>query len=232
MKIINTYRRSLNDPESIKELKTRGWVVLNNVAPSQELVEKLLSPIGNLIPQYGQKKFWKVEAKVSGQGTSLGDQMLRLHTELAEFQNPPEYVALYVEDTSAEGGAFRLCDLRPFLTQLDQDDVLFFMNEVMTIKAEGEIARLYGEYSYTAPILSVFEDGLRIRLDQHFIDVNGTDRIKQLRDRIMKYSESNTYEQRLPKGTLVIWDNRFVLHGRTAFSGGLRKLWRCCIRTN
>jgi alpha-ketoglutarate-dependent taurine dioxygenase len=221
---------SLHDPAALGALARLGWVMLEAVPPLEAQVAELLSPLGTLMPQYGQRKFWAVEARDSGKGTSLGNLALRLHTELAEFESPPDYVALYAERPAAEGGALLLCDVRPFLASLTAPELGTLLTAEMTVKAEGSIADRYGDFSYTGPILSPSPFGLRLRLDQHFIDRNGPPAVRDFRDRLMVYAERTTVEVRQPRASLIIWDNRSVLHGRTAFEDGARRLWRCCIR--
>ncbi len=221
---------NLLDPLALSILRQSGWVTLKNIAPLEPLIEALLSPIGSLIPQYGQKKFWAVETKEKAQGTSLGDQELRLHTELAEFSEPPEYVALYAEQPANEGGKLRLLDSRPFIASLTEKELNEIFAAEMTIKAEGPIAIRHGEFAYTGPIFSISPHGLQLKFDQCFIDQNAPDIIKSFRDRLLKYAEINSIEIKQKKGTLLIWDNRFILHGRSSFSDSERRLWRCCIR--
>jgi len=220
----------LLDPSALSMLRQNGWVLLKNIAPLEQLVEALLTPIGSLMPQYGQKKFWAVEVKDKDQGTSLGDQELRLHTELAEFSDPPEYVALYAEQPANEGGRLRLLDSRPFLASLTANELSDILTTEMTVKAEDPIAIRYGEFSYTGPILNISSHGLRLKFDQCFIDQNASDVIKSFRDRLLEYAVDNSIDIKQEKGTLLIWDNRFILHGRSAFTDSERRLWRCCVR--
>lgn len=221
---------NLLDPLVLHTLTRCGWVMLEAVPPIEDQVAALLSPLGELIPQYGQKKFWMVEARDVGKGTSLGNQELRLHTELAEFEAPADYIALYAEQPAEVGGVLRLCDSRRFMASLPPSELNMLLTTEMTIKAEGQIAEQYGEYSYTGPILSVSPHGLRLRFDQCFIDKNGPEIVRAFRDRLMLYAKDITFEIKQKRASLIIWDNRFMLHGRSAFVGQKRRLWRCCIR--
>lgn len=218
------------DDVAREALRQTGWVMLEGIPPSEAQVESLLTPLGTLMPQYGRKKFWAVKSIDQGKGTSLGDRELGLHTELAEFSEPPEYVALYAEKPAQTGGALRLCDVRAFLASLSKEELTLLLTESLTVKAEDPIASRYGEYSYTGPILDISPRGITLRLDQYFINLNGSQAIRNFRDRLVEFSKDKTVEIKQEKGSLVIWDNRFVVHGRSAFEGQERCLWRCCIK--
>jgi hypothetical protein len=139
-------------------------------------------------------------------------------------------VALYAEQPAKDGGALCLCDTRPFLASLTASELSALLAAEMTVRAEGPIAERYGDFSYTGPILSPSSFGLRLRLDQHFIDQNGPPEIRAFRDRLIIYADGAKVEVKQPQASLMIWDNRFVVHGRSSFADKARRLWRCCIR--
>ena len=216
--------------EAINTLSTQGWVLLSNVAAVERQIAEILAPLGPVMPQYGQLPFWRVEARDIGKGTSLGDQELRLHTELAEFETPPRYVALFAEKPAEYGGALRLFDTRKFIAALTPEELKPLLSINMTVRAEDQIAKRYGDYSYTGPILSVTPHGLRLRFDQYYIDDNGSKEIREFRDRLVEYAEEWIVEIKQPKASLLIWDNHYVVHGRSSFTSSKRRIWRCCIR--
>lgn len=227
---LDQHRPEVLDAKALQHLDEVGWVVLYNLAPLEALIEQVLAPLGELVPQYGQKRFWPVETRDAGLGTSLGDAALRLHTELAEFAEPPDYVSLYAERQAEKGGVLELFDTRQLLASLTRQEVDALMSTPLTISAEPPIADRFGAYTYTGPLLLLDSKGLRLRMDQAFVDIDGAPVHRALRDRLNEAAKGRKTSIRQEPGSLVIWNNRYIVHGRTAFSGGDRRLWRSCIR--
>lgn len=211
-------------------LATKGWIVLRDIPASKPIITAHLSALGRLLPQYRRQTFWLVANQNPGEGTSLGSEDVDFHTELAEFQNPPEYVALYCEKQAQAGGALKLCDLRPLIKSLSSNDLELLMAVEVTVRTEDVIADKYGEFAFTAPILSAEGTNLRIRFDYDFVKDDSPAAAKKFKNQVKQYALDHTIQITQEPGSLVVWDNRFIVHGRTAFLGGERKLWRCCIQ--
>lgn len=219
----------LNSQAPMDRLQKWGWVVIDEVPVDKVVVETMLANLGDLQPQYGGAKFWDVVPKKPGKGTSIGDRELPFHTELAEFPEPPEYVALYCIRAAAVGGALRLLDISPLLEALSPEEVEELAQASVTITCEEEIARSHGQMSFAAPVLSRQRGRLAVRFDPPINDTSTPVCIRAFTARLLAFAKDRAVAFVQPPGTLAVWDNHRVLHGRTAFQGTDRHLWRCCI---
>lgn len=220
----------LNAPAGRARLQKAGWVVIEDVPADKTEVELALAQLGALQPQYGDLMFWDVMPKSPGKGTSIGDRELSFHTELAEFADPPRYVALYCIRPAASGGALRLLDLRPMLEALPQAHISALLLEPVTVYCEDEIARLHGNRAFAAPVLSWRDGQLAVRYDPPQIDASTPDALRDFADRMLTADELHVVSFVQPAQSLAIWDNWRIAHGRTAFEGTERHLWRCCVK--
>ncbi len=219
----------MEQSEPYDQLLRIGWIVLEDVSREQDLIEKLLGRLGELQPQYGGIRFWDVVPRKPGEHTSIGDQKIDLHTELAEYPQPPDYVALYCVKQAKRGGALHLLDVQPLLESLTPTEVSDLLETEMTIMCEPSIAEEYGDISISAPILSRVRDHLSVRFDSTFIDSGSPKCVRDFRDRVMALAAEHTVRFVQSGGALVIWDNLRVLHGRSRFNDPDRHLWRCCV---
>lgn len=197
---------------------------------SKQHIETLLEPLGTLIPQYGGKRFWEVKASHPGEGTSIGDQAISLHTELVEFPKPPEYIALYCIKAAPQGGDLILFDSARFIRQLSASEKSRLSQCEMTFAVEDTIGDQYGSLEFNAPILSQSNDRWILRFDQDFIDEETDPHIRSFQRRLAYVAKQEQVSLRQKEHSLLIWENGRVLHGRTGFDSSERLLWRCCIK--
>jgi alpha-ketoglutarate-dependent taurine dioxygenase len=219
----------LESQTPMKRLDAAGWVVIDDVPQDKMVVETILANLGELQPQYGGEKFWNVLPRKPGKGSSIGDQALPFHTELAEFPEPPEYVALYCIRAADVGGALRLVDVFPLLNSVSQQELEELAQVQVTITCDEEIAALYGKMAFTGPLLSRQRNRLAIRFDPPSDLGSLPACIRAFTARLLEFAEERAITFAQPPGTLMVWNNRRVLHGRTAFQGTDRHLWRCCV---
>ena len=220
----------LNTPAGMARLQESGWVVIEDVPAAKAEVELALARLGALQPQYSGLTFWDVIPKSPGKGTSIGDRELSFHTELAEFADPPRYVALYCLRPAVSGGALKLLDLRPVLEALSAAKISVLMQEPVTVYCEDEIARAHGNIAFTAPVLSRRDGQLAVRYDPPQIDASTPASLRDFADRILTLGEQHLASFVQQAESLAIWDNWRIVHGRTAFEGTERHLWRCCVK--
>ncbi len=222
---------SLRDATRIRsELWRCGWVRIDGVPAAKEVVEAILEQLGSLQPQYGGRICWDVIPKCPGQGTSIGNSKIDFHTELAEFPEPPRYVALYCLRPSQKGGALMLLDLRTLIDRLPPALMEALLRDPVTVRCEDAIAEVHGHRAFSAPPLSRRSDALLLRYDPMPSGGTLSEALNELTTLIDEFRPGHLVEFVQPAGSLVIWDNWCVVHGRTAFEGAERHLWRYCIK--
>lgn len=224
-----SYESWVCSTQPIDQLKRSCWLRIDGVPADKCSVGQSLARLGLLQPQYGGMTCWDVVPKSPGEGTSIGNKAIDFHTELAEFPAPPRYVALYCLRPAHSGGALRLLDLEPLLNSLRPSLTEALLHDLVTVCCEEAIAEEHGSRRFSAPTLSWRAEGLMVRYDPLSIDGNMPDALRELVDLIREYAAEHAFAFVQPAGSLVIWDNWRVVHGRTAFDGGERHLWRFCI---
>ena len=208
------------------------WVEISDLPPCKSRVQQALERIGQLVPQYGGTLFWDVVPLKTGEKSSIGDREISLHTELAEFQTPPDYMALYCIRASSQGGRLVLFDTRGFIDRLPKARKEALSKIPMRIALENPISDTFGELETNAPVLELEDGRWALRLDQDFIDLKSDPMIRAFQADLLNEAKSNSVELHQAEGALLIWDNKRILHGRSGFSDLNRHLWRCCIKSS
>lgn len=227
-----SYDSWFSSTQPLTKLQKYCWVRIDDVPVEQQLVEGVLARLGSLQPQYNDIICWDVVPKCPGYGSSLGDRGIDLHTELAEFPEPPRYVALYCVRPARTGGALKLLDLRPLIGRLPTSLIETLQREPVTVYCEDKIAKQYGLHSFTAPTLSRRADGPLVRYDPLSVEGTMPHALREFMDLIGEYAREHAIELLQTAGSLVIWDNWCVIHGRTGFDDADRHLWRYCIKAS
>lgn len=241
------YEAYLNDLETyrstIRALRDNGLVFIKNVPESEQSVVNIAEKIGPLRNSfYGMT--WDVKSVPKAVNVAYTAQHLGFHMDLLYMANPPKLQFLHCLRSSAAGGASLFSDSYQAIEEMVQDgvpnvDQLEYTSTVFHYNKDGK------QYMQNRPFLEMpvhFRNARKTGRITPFIDnVNWSPpfqgphiarevlgqpeqllRWHQLTNEFKKRTESekNVFEKKMAPGECVIFDNRRILHARTAFDPG------------
>ena len=221
----------------MEQLDQDGLILVKNMPSTPEA----LNDVANRIDYQRQTNFGVTfEVKSSPKPINLAytSLALPLHTDLSNFETPPGYQFLHCLANDCEGGESVFADgLRvledmrrdapnhfellakhavPFRFHDDSHDIRHH-HPVINLDHNGNIVEL----KYNAHLASIFDLSESIMHDYY---IAYRDLMARLR------SEQYRIQFRLSAGTMAVFDNRRVLHGREAFAAtGNRHLRGCYV---
>ncbi|KAI5208972.1 Clavaminate synthase-like protein [Aureobasidium subglaciale] len=234
----------------LRQLHTYGLVFIKNVPEAEASVIETANRIGPLKNTfYGET--WDVRSVSNAKNVAYTDVHLGFHMDLLYMQQPPRLQLLHCLRASAEGGvslfsdsyrvidqlhklnydAFRTLVETPVNFHYDNDSHHYFrqrrtfqlLDGVSVPPKDAQRAwNFFEAVNWAPPFQAPFchhTDG-----DLHFAEsIRAWHHAAQL-FRDLTEMEANIYRRQMAPGECVIFDNRRVLHARTAFAGGERWL--------
>ncbi|MFJ9841774.1 TauD/TfdA family dioxygenase [Kitasatospora sp. NPDC101155] len=144
----------------------------------------------------------------------LGRGALALHTECAQYPDPPRLLLLVCARAGDTGGESLLVDAQDVLAELAAHHPA-----AIEALAADRAAYFGGSSGHFAPVLQQLPAGRwRLRLRQDDLARFSPDAEAHL-PALRQAIDRNTQRLRLAPGQGVVLDNHRLLHGRTAFSG-------------
>ncbi|RDL38335.1 uncharacterized protein BP5553_02675 [Venustampulla echinocandica] len=223
---------------ALSELVKNGILIVQGVPNSEQSVEDVAGRFGNIRDTfYG--KTWDVRSVPDATNVAYTSRYLGLHMDLLYMANPPGFQLLHCLKNSAQGGSSLFADALFAARGLSPEDIHTLSQATIAYqyKNAGE------HYYYQHPVIesakrSTF--GLPSILNINYSPpfqapylkhsaqaVSLLKRNSALRNFAERVENpANVFEYKMQEGDCVIFNNRRLLHGRTAFSavGGERWL--------
>ncbi|MGB7339368.1 MAG: TauD/TfdA family dioxygenase [Phototrophicaceae bacterium] len=194
-----------------------GYVLVENLGTdnADQLLTEYMEKIGQPITYMELPMVMDLKPQPNFQGMSFaGTDKFHMHTDLSWYENPPPFIGMFcLSMESAGGGKPLLADSWKIIKELSADDIEFLENELIAFSSPDHIEH----EPYAAPILSKRDNKsyiLRFRydlLDEPPAPV--TRLFEAINDNIIYVPATN--------GSLFIFDNLRMLHGRTALLANL-----------
>ncbi|PNS18141.1 hypothetical protein CAC42_3586 [Sphaceloma murrayae] len=241
------YEQYINDLGSYKQvltsLRDQGMVFIKNVPESEQSVVDIAERIGPLRNTfYGST--WDVKSVPRAENVAYTSRHLGFHMDLLYMQNPPKLQFLHCLRSSAKGGASLFSDSFQAIHEMvkNKDNSWSQLENVQTVFHYNRNGRHYMqsrpfvEFSRSLPqikdaaSLAPFIDN--VNWSPPFQGPHTASEVLQRKSRLSAWlavaksfndrieSETNVYERKMSPGECVIFDNRRVLHARTAFDPG------------
>ena len=200
----------------LKEIKASGYVRIDNLGldDPDQIMQQHLSTFANPISYLGLPLVMDLRPKPGFQAASYaGTGEFNLHTDLSWYEAPPKYIAMFcVSNEAAEGGIPLLSDGWQALEDLDAADVEHLKTESVTFPPPSHI-----DYTpLTGPIISEKQGELIVRFRYDMLD--------QPAAPVQRYNQAinrHVIHMDVTPGSLFIFDNDRMLHGRTALNAGM-----------
>jgi gamma-butyrobetaine dioxygenase len=231
--------------EVLEQLKLYGLVFINNV-PGENGPAAMGKRIGSLRDTfYGET--WDVKSVPQAKNVAYTHRFLGFHMDLLYMADPPGFQLLHCIKNSCEGGESMFMDSFYAVNQLQSSQptetrLLADFPVNYHYKNAGEHYR----HSHNTVIFDTSHDtnkGRSIKYVNYsppfqapFNLKNGTSdntsltRLTQYHDIVRQFqniteSEDNIYKYKMKEGEMVIFNNRRVLHARTAFDVSSGERW-------
>lgn len=232
---------------ALKFLHKYGILLVRGIPDDEHAIEELTSRIGRIRDTfYGRT--WDVKSVPNARNVAYTPQHLGLHMDLLYMHNPPGFQFLHCLKNSSPGGTSLFSDALSAAHNLPEDffDILGHQNLAYEYRNDGQ------HYYYERPVLELGIHQPNVRriggLEspcQEVLNINwsppfqaplpyqrklqGTPLpkvLQALRAFANRVEHPKAlYEYRLNEGECVIFNNRRVLHGRTAFDTTRGERW-------
>jgi len=165
--------------------------------------------------------------------SNLGEttDAISLHIDLVYKQRPPDIQLLHVLNPAHEGGENVFVDALHVIEQLDKEDLRLLRTTPVVFMARSGTVDYRGVHTILA-----FDGSARFKSVRHnehkmVLPVGTPDEFYGafLRFREIIQRSENSLIIRLPRDSMVIFDNARILHGRRAFKGADRDVVGCFI---
>jgi alpha-ketoglutarate-dependent taurine dioxygenase len=199
-----------------QQIKEKGYVYLETkgIGDPDQTLEESVASFARPISYVGLPMVMDLRPQPGFQPASYaGTGVFDLHTDLTWYENPPTYIAMYcVSMESAGGGLPLLADGWQALDDLDEADRHYLTTEPVTFPPPSHI----NYPPLTGPIVREQAGKLHVRFRYDLLD-NPAPPVSRFFEAI---------KQRLIKlevgpGSVFIFDNDRMLHGRTELKSGL-----------
>lgn len=200
----------------LKEIKENGYVLIKNAGSDDpdKTLETALATFAHPISYLGLPLVMNLKPKPGFQPASYaGTGVFDLHTDLSWFEKPPKYIAMFcVMPESAGGGIPLLADGWQALNSLSPQDVAYLKSHPVTFPPPDHI-----DYPpLTGPIVTDRTEGPFIRFRYDLLD-NPTQPIQNFFAAVNEH----LIQVEVTSGSMFIFDNDRMLHGRTELKGGM-----------
>ena len=236
---------------ALEQLHRYGMVFVSNVPEAEASVSDVATRIGPLKNTfYGST--WDVRSVAEAKNVAYTSQDLGFHMDLLYMHQPPRLQLLHCLKASTEGGTSLFSDSylaasslfhsdRYLFDCLAKNDVNFhYDNDSQQYHQSRRVFQLVGDAhpnpntkSFGSLLEAVnwsppFQGPFHNVKGDHFLASHVHRWHKAARAfRDLVEAKSAVHQRQMPPGECVIFDNRRVLHARTAFSGGERWLRGC-----
>jgi len=223
-------------------LNRDGFVVVDRLE-SQDMAVSVLGAFGVMLPQYDGSTTHEVTYRQGNEGLlySQSSNAIGPHTEAPGWQPTPAYVALYCHRQARCGGGHTdLLDVRALLAALDEPELDLLAKAEVTFpwpmnpngKGGTRSAMLYSEpdgrlslrFSYNVLTTNLYAPPVDAVVDGDHLPLGEPGRALAQRVSTL-FSEQRT-SILVPEGSLLVWDNRRMLHGRSQYRDRDRHLTR------
>ncbi len=222
-------------------LKKKHFIYVESRNPNFDWQEFAKLVTGeDLMLQYGKPIFHvKYEPEFLNFSDARGQKCLLPHTEATDYPSPPKYLALWCKKPAdCGGGLTTLAYVDGFLKTLTETEKKKLMETQHYFGATRGVhaSRTQGA---THPILS--SDGnkpiLRFSCNyithgdyspdpDNLIPFTPDPFLAEMSDRLIEYFEENRLAILMKQFSLLLWDNRCMIHSRTTYSDPTRILER------
>lgn len=202
--------------ELLKELEASGYVFIRNVGLDDPdgALKKYISTFAEPISYLGLPLVMDLKPQPGFQPASYaGVGEFDLHTDLTWYEKPPKYIAMFcIANEAAGGGVPLLADGWQVLEHLAEADVRYLKTEPVTFPPPNHI-----DYPpLSGPIVNDQNGKPVIRFRYDLLD-NPAPPIT----RFFEAVQAQTIHLDVSPGTIYIFDNERMLHGRTELKAGL-----------
>ncbi len=200
----------------LQDIKEAGYGLIEGIGndnPDKSLREHM-ELVGSPIAYMDLPMIMDLKPQPNFQGMSFaGTDKFHMHTDLSWYENPPPYIGMFcVSMESAGGGLPLLADSWHIIKQLSEDDIAFLESEPIAFASPDHIEH----EPYRAPILSKGDNGYILRFRYDLLDnppAPVTNLFEAINDNIIYVPAT--------AGSLFIFDNLRMLHGRTGLKAKL-----------
>ncbi len=200
-----------------QKIDKSGYVLIDNVGldhPDQSLKDHLSSfakPIAYLdLPLVMDLKPQPGYQPASFAGTGEFD----MHTDLSWYKKPPKYIAMFcVANESHHGGIPLLSDGWAALADLNEDDATCLKTQNVSFPSPDHI----NYPALDSPIIDEQSGQLKVRFRYDMLD-NPPEPVH----RYFKSINHHIIQLNAKPGSLFIFDNERMLHGRTELKAGIK----------
>ncbi|KAK4145180.1 uncharacterized protein C8A04DRAFT_36090 [Dichotomopilus funicola] len=218
--------RALND------LREMGLIFVRGVPSDEEAVERIAKQIGPIMETfYGRT--WDVRSKPNAENVAYTSQFLGLHQDLLYYPDVPHLQLLHCLSNDAEGGESLFSNGARAAVELHLATP-WSRTTLKTHPVTHGYNKNGHDYTRTSPTILLSPDASQaetrwsppfqqpFRPPQKAEHVRNFIRWKRAAARFQELAESNThmFETKLQEGECVIFNNRYILHGRRAFATG------------
>ncbi|MBN9669545.1 TauD/TfdA family dioxygenase [Roseibium aggregatum] len=218
--------------------KKTGLALVDGMADDKDAGMAIARRIGFLRETNFGTTF-EVMSKPNPNNLAYTSHALPLHTDLANQELPPGFQFLHCLANDAEGGGSTFCDGFAIATDLrDEDPDAFELLSTTPVPFRFHDADYDIRRHHTVIDLDLFGNLQELHFNAHLAGIFDlpADRMEayyRAYRRIMEMTRSDDYviSTRLTGGEMVIFDNRRILHGRSAFNPntGFRHLRGCYV---
>lgn len=217
-----------------KKLKSQGYLLLNVEDNFWALLAKEITKGKFLTQDYGE---WCYDVKATPEFSHLADSkssnLIQWHTDNPHERKPTKYLALSCVCPAMEGGSTLLSDTKLLLEKhLEQTEIKALSTrsyQWMDKSLKNTINRPVLSHVMSKPIWR-FSQNILLKgnpspeIDSEIIADQYT---QNLCDKIQRSLDKDHISIQLQKNDLLIFNNRRMLHSRTAFNGSrhLKRLW-------
>jgi alpha-ketoglutarate-dependent taurine dioxygenase len=202
--------------DPLSQIKETGYVHLEKLGwdnPNQAM-EEFVAPFARPVAYLELPLVMDLRPQPGFQAASYaGTGEFDLHTDLSWFEKPPTYIAMFCVSMEASGGGLPLlADGWQALNDLSEADRHYLKTEPVTFPAPAHI-----DYpALTGPIVTEQAGKLQIRFRYDLLD----DPAPPVR-RFFEAVKQRLVQLNVTPGSLFIFDNDRMLHGRTELKAGL-----------
>ena len=199
-----------------KNLEESGFATIEDVgleSPDKHL-EEIVAAVSTPISYLGLPLVMDLKPQPGYQPASFaGTGEFNLHTDLTWHEKPPRYLGMFcIAYESAGGGIPLLADGWKALDDLSQDDLAYLHTEPVTFPPPDHI-----DYPpLSGPIITETEGKINIRFRYDLL-ANPDPTTTRFNQAINRH----VFEVHVTPGSVFIFDNYRLLHGRTELKAGL-----------
>ena len=201
----------------LQTIEQDGYVLVENLGTgdADHILTTYLREVGDPIAYMDLPMIMDLKPQPNFQGMSFaGTDKFHMHTDLSWYENPPAYIGMFcLSMESAGGGKPLLADIDIILKQMSAEDIAFLETEPIAFASPDHI----DHEPFRAPILSKISDRTILRFRYDLLE-----KPPAPVTRLFEAINDNIIYVPATAGSLFIFDNFRMLHGRTALLAELQ----------